>query len=724
MAFMLKLIFSEVKKGLGHHSKSYSVESVIEKDSLYKRVDKKELTACFYIESPNFDETQEIETEIRELITKTESKLTVFVFTNHLAKLLNLIYRHEDVFPFLLHYSESIKELDDQPGTPASRFPFNNLSKLNVLMKKIDKNTENKVHDPMLNILINIKINIDQLLSLVDKNINNQANDTNESTCYPVSSESEVCSNKELSTSWDLTGDFSELVSLIDLLLKSQEVASPNSQKNSEELMPNFVFVMNQVKGKLREDKKADVSSLEEFKNSLESLKEKLETSFKKQVLIYAEDEKGKSLLREMRNHIKDKNVYFFMRKKINNPDLLEKTTRSGGFFSYEEKYYVPRIIHYIWVGKEIPEKYLKTMIELATQVQKKGYRVFLWVDDDSKLETSLKLAKLEGFEAEKLFEMHNIFTDKDLLSKEEQIICKSRSIIDGMIADDPALMFPFIVQQGTDDSLTSVNLKELFGEMHLRESKNLLDQIKHTFLHGTKENPYPCYAKTSDYLRLIILNQFGGHYFDCDVSLFHMKPSYVKKFPEADLVRAPFMATGNHETGVVSNNILSASRDHRDLESEIINSLVKTVLSSQMDVFKYSNFDSNEHLLYIYSPDRKPAGLTYFDSMFDPNATDVTVCRNFFIKKRVDSARVRSVMDFLGPGVSRTLSSKYKAGRLIAGQWTGEIVARSSGNLLFASQIPGGVLVRIANNDEVPSDHWSQKGRAGKAEDKKVPGV
>lgn len=53
-----------------------------------------------------------------------------------------------------------------------------------------------------------------------------------------------------------------------------------------------------------------------------------------------------------------------------------------------------PKIIHYIWLGGVLPEKYLREMLKISAVAKRSGFVVNLWVD--------IKSSK-KGFEAESI---------------------------------------------------------------------------------------------------------------------------------------------------------------------------------------------------------------------------------------------------------------------------------------------------------------------------------
>lgn len=114
-----------------------------------------------------------------------------------------------------------------------------------------------------------------------------------------------------------------------------------------------------------------------------------------------------------------------------------------------------PKIIHYVWLGSPLPEKYLREMLKVSAVAKRSGFEVNLWVDKESNFEKSI----------EKFNDGRN------------PCGIKVRNI----------------------------------GQLRMNVNKKLFLNIDHEMI-GLKN-----YGSASDLLRYEILRQEGGYYFDTD---------------------------------------------------------------------------------------------------------------------------------------------------------------------------------------------------------------
>ena len=63
-----------------------------------------------------------------------------------------------------------------------------------------------------------------------------------------------------------------------------------------------------------------------------------------------------------------------------------QKDPRLDSNIKPEKEYDVPERLHFIWIGSQLPTKYIKNIETFRTQ--NKQYEIYLWVDDNSSLQT------------------------------------------------------------------------------------------------------------------------------------------------------------------------------------------------------------------------------------------------------------------------------------------------------------------------------------------------
>lgn len=167
----------------------------------------------------------------------------------------------------------------------------------------------------------------------------------------------------------------------------------------------------------------------------------------------------------------------------------------------------IPDIIHFIWLGGPIPEKYLRTIIDVARIAKTSGFTFNLWMDDDSikNIEKTLKKMDLSLSYLESLgINIININTLKPIMNND-----------------------PFYT---ADASYPKRDKADQFWEYVDRETV------------GNKN-----YAAASDLLRYEILRQYGGYYFDTDTKfLFISQPSKPDYFTN-DTDKAVYSADLKH---------------------------------------------------------------------------------------------------------------------------------------------------------------------------------
>ncbi len=136
------------------------------------------------------------------------------------------------------------------------------------------------------------------------------------------------------------------------------------------------------------------------------------------------------------------------------------------------QNYDMPKVFHYIWAGKTIPEHLVPNVVGMLAAAKKSGYKVCLWTDDPSKQEAIFNLIPASY---KKYLEIKNI---SDL---------------------EPKI-----------DAIFDYDLPEF-----KTKAANVIKGFIQQEMSGFKN-----YAALSDLLRIIILLTEGGTYLDIDVNL------------------------------------------------------------------------------------------------------------------------------------------------------------------------------------------------------------
>ncbi|OTA20552.1 Subversion of eukaryotic traffic protein A [Xenorhabdus beddingii] len=168
----------------------------------------------------------------------------------------------------------------------------------------------------------------------------------------------------------------------------------------------------------------------------------------------------------------------------------------------------IPKKIHYFWYGNNIPEKFLRNMIEI--QYANPGYEVNIWGDNNSK---TLIMKTLRNIK----FKHHNASFDIGEIS----VNFTYRNVESA---------FRYLSQQVDFLSTNQLSTLNCFRYFKRRKQENnnkrrygdhvdLVNYLQHIYRINLKGN-YHNYASSSDLARLVILYMEGGIYLDTDVEL------------------------------------------------------------------------------------------------------------------------------------------------------------------------------------------------------------
>lgn len=154
----------------------------------------------------------------------------------------------------------------------------------------------------------------------------------------------------------------------------------------------------------------------------------------------------------------------------------------------------IPPKIHFIWVGGSIPEKYLRTILQIAGAAEKGGFELNLWVDEkknylNTSIAANISIPYLKIREVSKLAK--NMIDDDFYKGKIRNIEKEAE------------------MENESDNKETASLTKEDDNRDNKYEK---FWTIVNNEMVGHKN-----FASAADLLRLEILRQEGGYYFDTD---------------------------------------------------------------------------------------------------------------------------------------------------------------------------------------------------------------
>lgn len=212
-----------------------------------------------------------------------------------------------------------------------------------------------------------------------------------------------------------------------------------------------------------------------------------------------------------------------------------------------------PSIIHFIWLGGELPQAYLKTIIRVTLLAKQCNFTLNIWVDDNRNFEKALEKFYLCG---------HHI----DLNVNSEQIginILNINTLLEKMQND------PFYQKNKFYVEFCSFVNREMVG------FKNL--------------------AAASDFLRYEILRQQGGIYCDTDTKFF------IKENSRFEPIKLPLGIKISRLTkkGEAYNDIIATIPNHEAIEHAIRFSIISyRKFNRDEDEFLSSSFTEKKTLM------------------------------------------------------------------------------------------------------------------------------
>lgn len=159
----------------------------------------------------------------------------------------------------------------------------------------------------------------------------------------------------------------------------------------------------------------------------------------------------------------------------------------------YDDK--IPPKIHFIWVGGDIPEKYLRTIQQIAGAAKQSDFELNLWVEYENNYENTSTAANISisNLKIRKVNELANNMIDDDFYK--------------GNIRN--------LEQEAEDEMANEDDNKEKASLTKEDDTHNKYEKFWTTV--NNEMVGYKNLATAADLLRLEILRQEGGYYFDTD---------------------------------------------------------------------------------------------------------------------------------------------------------------------------------------------------------------
>ena len=95
-----------------------------------------------------------------------------------------------------------------------------------------------------------------------------------------------------------------------------------------------------------------------------------------------------------------------------------QKDPRLDSHIKPEKEYDVPERLHFIWIGSQLPTKYIKNIETFRTQ--NKQYEIYLWLDNNSSLQT----LQNQSFHVQKI--QTSLLINREIYEQEKKLWCQS----------------------------------------------------------------------------------------------------------------------------------------------------------------------------------------------------------------------------------------------------------------------------------------------------------
>lgn len=221
-----------------------------------------------------------------------------------------------------------------------------------------------------------------------------------------------------------------------------------------------------------------------------------------------------------------------------------------------------PKIIHFIWLGGLIPEKYYDSIRSLAIVAERSGFEINLWTDNPK----------------------------------------KQQGLVERWVSSDMDVAWPktFVEKLG----ILNLRVREI-SELISRMERDEFYQDR-SFLNAFIANVnreligFSNYAAASDLLRLEILRQEGGYYLDTDTE-FEINDDYMLS---PDIRVLGFMTNISFSCSVHNGNAVQV--EYRGINNDIIAALPNHVIIQNTIRSIIANYAKLEKTSHLVQKDRK----------------------------------------------------------------------------------------------------------------------
>lgn len=229
-------------------------------------------------------------------------------------------------------------------------------------------------------------------------------------------------------------------------------------------------------------------------------------------------------------------NVFFYIRLSIlrdqQGPIMSEEIKKTEHCINIKNVI-PPSIIHFIWIGGILPEKYLlDSLIKLGLVAKKQNFKVYLWVDEPKNFIQALSRLAYEKYQFDLKVTPNNLGIELQDIS----------SLLEDMKKD------PFYQQENRLKDFASYVNREMIG------FKNL--------------------ASAADFLRYEILRIKGGYYFDVDTVFLSFKNLVLSPELLPYGIKIHGFIKNNLEISSWNNDVIAAVPHHPVIEDAIRHSI------------------------------------------------------------------------------------------------------------------------------------------------------
>lgn len=259
--------------------------------------------------------------------------------------------------------------------------------------------------------------------------------------------------------------------------------------------------------------------------------------------------------------------------------------SENSAFFSSNRKTKkCPKLIHFIWLGGHLPEKYVQNIIDYAKKSADSGYKVILWVDQFFISDAESRVAYFLKHAGKDQKDLGNLYIAR----------------FDSMLRNTNSKFYNNYI-----DIEVALKLISLFSQTkHPRQSAN--------------------YAACSDLLRYLILYRYGGLYVDTDNPITSCKDKFGDIELPAD-VGFKLMLRSQFE--FVTNNCIIAATKSNPFIAEMICEVMEKIGKKPGLVEKITSRDNKTR----YDSTLNFAGPLHLRSKFDDFQYKKNKGRKFF---------------------------------------------------------------------------------------------